>query len=287
MPKPAAQFDAESVRASWDDAADAYAAGQATGRDYYRYAFFGPAQVALCGDVREMRLLDVGCGNGYFAREMAKRGARVTGLDISPRMIAHARRHESAAPLGIEYHVIDAATLPSDLVPQSFDMASSCLALQDMPRVAGVLRGVHVLLRPGGRFVASIAHPCTDTPFRAWERDAAGNKRWLCIDRYFDCGALQYTWSGWGSDFTTEAMHATLEQWIGWILDAGFQLRGLKEPCPTQEALRSHPDLEDAARVPYYLFFDLLKPDGGFHEAADNAPDPGRRRSRKSGSLLP
>ena len=183
MPKPAEKFDAESVRASWDEAADVYAAGQATGRDYYRYAFFGPAQVALCGDVRGMRLLDVGCGNGYFAREMARRGARVTGIDLSPRMIAHAQRHETAAPLGIDYHVMDAATLPAAFPAQSFDMASSCLALQDMPQVGKVFQGVRSLLRPGGRFVASIAHPGTDTPFRVWERDSNGNKRWLCIDR--------------------------------------------------------------------------------------------------------
>ena len=86
MPKPAARFDVESVRASWDDAADVYAEGQTSGRDYYRYEFFGPAQLALCGDVREMRVLDVGCGNGYFARELARCGARVIGIDVSPRM---------------------------------------------------------------------------------------------------------------------------------------------------------------------------------------------------------
>ena len=99
MPKPAARFDVESVRASWDDAADVYAEGQASGRDYYRYEFFGPAQLALCGNVREMRVLDVGCGNGYFSREMAGRGAHVTGIDISSRMIARAQAHESAASL--------------------------------------------------------------------------------------------------------------------------------------------------------------------------------------------
>ena len=263
MPKPADRFDAQSVRASWEHAADAYAAGQASGRDYYRYDFFGPAQVALCGEVRGRRLLDVGCGNGYFSREMARRGARVTGIDISPRMIDHAKRQESAAPLGIEYRVLDAAALAAFFPRQSFDMATSCLALQDMPEVPKVLQGVQSLLRPGGRFVVSIAHPCTDTPFRVWERDESGNKRWLCIDRYFDSGPLQYSWSGWGSDFTSEAMHATLEQWVDWTREAGFELRGLREPRPTPEALQLHPDLEDAARVPYYLFFDLMRPAAG------------------------
>ena len=260
MPKPAARFDAESVRDSWDRAAGAYAQGQASGCDYYRYEFFGPAQLALCGDVRGMSVLDVGCGTGYFAREVARRGARVTGIDISPRMIEHAEQQESTGSLGIEYHVLDAATLPAGFVPQSFDMATSCMALQDMPNAEKVLRGVYGLLRPGGRFVASITHPCTDTPFRVWERDGGGKKRWLCIDRYFERGPLEYTWSGWGREFTTEAIHATLEDWLGWILGAGFQLRALKEPCPTDQALGTRPDLEDAARVPYYLLFDLVRP---------------------------
>jgi ubiquinone/menaquinone biosynthesis C-methylase UbiE len=230
MPKPATRFDAESVRASWDHAADAYAQAQTSGHDYYRYEFFGPAQLALIGDVRAMSVLDVGCGNGYFAREMARRGARVTGIDISPRMIEHAAEQESAGSLGIEYHVLDAAVLPAHFVPRSFDLATSCLALQDMPNVEKVLRGVHALLRPGGRLVASITHPCTDTPFREWERDSSGKKRWLCIDRYFERGPLEFTWSGWGRDFTTEAIHATLEDWLGWILEAGFQLRAKRAP---------------------------------------------------------
>jgi SAM-dependent methyltransferase len=260
MPKPAARFDAESVRDSWDHAAGTYAQGQASGCDYYRYEFFGPAQLALCGEVRGMGVLDVGCGAGYFAREVARRGARVTGIDISPRMIEHAKQQGSTGSLGIEYHVLDAAQLPAGFSPQSFDMATSCMALQDMPSVDKVLRGVYGLLRPGGRFVASITHPCTDTPFRVWERDGGGKKRWLCIDRYFERGPLEFTWSGWGREFTTEAMHATLEDWLGWILGAGFQLRALKEPCPTDQALGTRPDLEDAARVPYYLFFDLVRP---------------------------
>jgi SAM-dependent methyltransferase len=259
MPKPIARFDAGSVRDSWDRVADAYAQSQASGRDYYRYEFFGPAQLALCGEVRGLSILDIGCGNGYFARALAQRGARVTAIDISPRMIGHAQRQEAAQPLGIEYHVLDAAALASGFGAQSFDMATSCMALQDMPAIGQVFRAVHGLLRPGCRFVPSITHPCTDTPHRVWEKDANGAKRWLCIDRYFERGSFEYTWDGWGPGFTTEGFRAPLEDWFGWILEAGFELRALKEPHPTEEALRKHPDLEDATRVPYYLIFDLMR----------------------------
>jgi 2-polyprenyl-3-methyl-5-hydroxy-6-metoxy-1,4-benzoquinol methylase len=88
MPERSERCDAVSVRDDWDTASDAYAEGQATGHDYYRLEFFGPAQVALCGEVQGLRLLDVGCGTGYFAREMARRGAVVTAVDSSPGMRA-------------------------------------------------------------------------------------------------------------------------------------------------------------------------------------------------------
>ena len=259
MPKPITRFDSGSVRESWDRVADAYAENQATGRDHYRYAFFGPAQLALCSEVRGLSVLDVGCGNGYFSRALARLGARVCGIDISPRMIEHAKQQEKTEPLGIGYQVLDAASLPAGFAPQSFDMATSCMALQDMPGIEKVLRGVHALLRPGCRFVASITHPCTDTPHRVWERDENGAKQWLCVDRYFESGPFEFTWDGWGPGFKTEGFRAPLENWFGWILDAGFQLRAFKEPRPTGDALRKHPDLEDAGRVPYFILFDLVR----------------------------
>jgi ubiquinone/menaquinone biosynthesis C-methylase UbiE len=259
MPESVVEFDADSVTRAWDYAAEAYAQGQATGRDYYRYEFLGPAQVAVCGDVNDLRLLDVGCGAGYFSRQMARRGAHVIGIDISPRMIEQARRVEATTPLGIEYRIGDAAAIDAVFPAESFDAATSCLALQDMPAVAEVLRGIRTVLRPNGRFVASITHPCSNTPFRAWARDEAGRKRWLCLDRYFEQGPIECAWPNWAYEFTTPLAHATLEDWFEWILKAGFRIRGLREPRPDEQALFSRPDLEDATRMPYFLILDLVR----------------------------
>jgi SAM-dependent methyltransferase len=256
----APRLDADAVRAAWDRAADGYVARQRAGGDVYRSAFFGPAQIAMCGDVRGLRVLDVACGGGYFARAMAERGARVTTIDIAPRMIDLARETESLAPLGIDYRVLDAARLDDAFERESFDLATSCLALQDMPDPARVLRHVRALLVPGGRFVASITHPCTDTPLRRWERDEeTGAKRWLCVDRYFERGPIEYRWPWWDDDVRTPALHVPLEDWYAWSLEAGFRIAALREPRPTAEALRAHPELEDAARVPYYVIFDLVR----------------------------
>lgn len=259
MNQKLAKIDVQSVKSAWDFAAEAYALGQASGRDYYRYEFLGPAQIQLCGHVESMTVLDVGCGAGYFAREMSLRGAKVVGVDISPRMIAIAEKSQSTTAPPVDYRVADAVEISSMFPPASFDLATSCLALQDMPDAARVFSAVYEVLNPGGRFVASITHPCSDTPYRAWERDSAGNKRWLCVDRYFDRGAFEYKWRDWAYDFETPAVHATLEDWFEWILAPGFQIRGVREPRPTQQALVSRPDLEDAGRMPYFLIFDLRR----------------------------
>ena len=246
----------EEVRAEWDFAADAYAEAQADGTDHYRLEFFGPAQIALCGDVAGTTLLDVGCGSGYFSRAMAERGATVTGIDLSPKMIAHAKRLGG----GATYEVLSASDLAKRFAPAAFDVATSCMAMQDMPDPAAAFRAVHAVLRPGGRYIFSIDHPCTNMPLRRWELADSGKKQHLCLDRYFQRGPLTYDWPNrWSYPFTTHTFHSTLEDWFAWILDAGFALRGFREPVPTREVLRKHPGLADATRMPYFALFDLVR----------------------------
>jgi SAM-dependent methyltransferase len=194
---------------------------------------------------------------------MARKGAEVTAVDVSPEMLRHAERLEAEQPLGITYIESDAARLGDIVTPASFDMVTSCLALQDMPDVPEVLGQARRALRPGGRLVVSITHPCTFTPHQKWERDQDGAKQWLCVDRYFERGPLEYPWRGWAYEFTTPGLHAPLEDWFGWFLEAGFVLVTLREPQPSPEALNRHPDLEDAARVPYYLLLDFILPGPG------------------------
>ena len=262
MPTKAEHFDPSSIRAQWNYAAEAYDRRQSTGGDYYRYEFFGPAQVALCGDVSGRTVLDLGCGAGYFSREMAKRGAKVTGVDISPAQIKHARQHETEEPLGVTYVVLDASDAPAQFPPGSFDLVTSCVALQDMSEPEQAIRGAFALVKPDGRFVTSITHPCTDTPYREWERDATGNKLALKINDYFDRGPFEFTWPAtrYSYQFTTTGLHTTLSEWLTWVIGAGFVLRRIQEPRPTEQALVKHPDLEDCDRLPYFLFIDAVRP---------------------------
>src|SRR5262245_59602595 len=102
-------FDDDTARAAWNGGARAWDECVTTGADFYRLEVHGPGLLAACEPVGGLDALDLGCGQGYFARELARRGARVVGIDLSDKMIAHARAHEQREPLGITYQVLSAA----------------------------------------------------------------------------------------------------------------------------------------------------------------------------------
>jgi 2-polyprenyl-3-methyl-5-hydroxy-6-metoxy-1,4-benzoquinol methylase len=109
------------------------------------------------GDV----ILDIACGAGRFARRMAELGARVVAFDQSENFIERAReRTPEESP--IEYHVLDAAD-PEALAAlgmRRFDKAVCTMALMDMPQIDPLPALLTSLLKPGGRFVFSVTHPC-------------------------------------------------------------------------------------------------------------------------------
>src|SRR5688572_6587994 len=124
----------ERARTWWDESADAWDDFVESGLDYYRTELHGPALLELCVDVRSLDVLDLGCGQGWFARQLARRGARVIGVDWSERLIEHARRHEAREPLGIAYCVGDAARAERTFAAASFDLITGCMSIMDMPR---------------------------------------------------------------------------------------------------------------------------------------------------------
>lgn len=112
-----------------------------------------------------MRVLEIACGTGWFARRMSARGARVTAIDISDEMLRLARAldGEGSPP---DYRCVD-VTSPaavSVLRGESFDLMVCNMALQDIHDLRALFRHLRPLLKTGGRFVSSFVHP--DNPER-------------------------------------------------------------------------------------------------------------------------
>lgn len=115
----------------------------------------------LIGDPRGMAVLDVACGEGFYTRMIAKRGAaRVVGVDLSEGMIELARQQ---AGLGIQYIVGDARELPDD----EFDMVLAAYLLnyaRDRDELQSMCEGIARSLRPAGRFVTVNCNPALNFP---------------------------------------------------------------------------------------------------------------------------
>lgn len=231
-------------------------------RCYYRHEVHGRALLAACEPLQARRVLDLGCGQGYFTRELARRGAEVSGIDVADGLLELAKARESREPLGIDYRRLSASTVADHWPAGTFDLVAACMALQDVADVGGALRGVYTVLRPGGRMVFSVPHPASDMPLREWERDGAGQKRYLKVDQYFETGPtvchwnmprLRYHWS-------TPYWRYTLSEWVALATGAGVAITMLHEPRPTAAQVTASPNLDDGSRVPFFLIFDLGKP---------------------------
>jgi SAM-dependent methyltransferase len=111
------------------------------------------AQAGLAG----ARVLDVACGSGRASRELARRGAVVTGVDISAEMVALGREVEAADPLGIEYVITD---VTGAALTGPYDGVVCMWGLTDIDDLGGALDTVARTLRPGGFFVCCFLHPC-------------------------------------------------------------------------------------------------------------------------------
>lgn len=121
----------------------------------------------LIGDVSDVTVCDLACGQGHLARLLAQHGAHVTGIDSSSKLIALAQHDEANTPLGIHYTVGDAQRIES-LPAAPFQGVVCNLALMDIPDLMAVYRVVWQILQPQGWFLFSITHPCFEAPHALW-----------------------------------------------------------------------------------------------------------------------
>ena len=163
------------VRRIWDGNAEFWDSRMGDGNRWHR-ELIAPNQERLLGLREGEAVLDVACGNGNFARRMAELGADVVGFDVSEKMIERAKARGSDGPGRTEYRVIDASDGEAvrSLGRRRFDAAVCTMAMMDMPTISPMLSALGHVLKPGGRFVFSVMHPCfnsTSTRFVLEESD--------------------------------------------------------------------------------------------------------------------
>jgi len=224
----------------WDQNADYWDEHMGEGNAFHKL-LLEPTQLSLLALETGERVLDIGCGNGQFARKMASLGVNVVGVDAADRMIENARRRtpEGAEPAGsVCYKVTDASDESAMLTlgEDSFDAVVSTMALMDIASIAPVVRAAKRLLKPSGRLVFSVMHPCFNSTegftkvFEHEERDGEFIERLsVRVTQYIK----PHTHKGLamrGQPVAHNYFHRPLSALLGVFFEAGFVVDGQEEP---------------------------------------------------------
>jgi SAM-dependent methyltransferase len=188
----------------------------------------------LLGELQGERVCDLACGEGYLARELASRGALVTGVDISESLLAHARQRSTGFAIS---YVHDDAQRLEKLDAQIFDAVVCNMALMDIQDIRLTFQAVYRVLRNAGRFVFVVLHPCFETPFQApdspIEMDEQGNFVAVRIRRYLEEGF--WNSGGDGMRGRVGAYHRTFSTYLNTLLESGFKIARVSEPSFIRE----------------------------------------------------
>ena len=222
----------ETIAPFWDEYVGAD--GNATHRE-----LIAPAQLELLGLRPGERVLEVACGNGQFARTMARLGVGVVACDFSETFLEAARRHTAAAGItAIRYEWCDATDEAALLAldPGPFDAVVCTMALMDMAEVAPLARAAATRLRIGGRLVFSVLHPAfgnSRTAFYAERREEGTEmvtEYGIKVPAYLDIPPRLGLGIA-GQPVEHVYFHRPLQALLEPFFAAGFALDGLREPA--------------------------------------------------------
>jgi SAM-dependent methyltransferase len=222
--------------------------------DPIKVSYDRPTILAMAGDVRGKRVLDVGCASGGLSEVFAERGASVVGVDLNPRLIDRARERLGSKA---EFRVADIAAPMPFLESGSFDVVAASLVLHYLADWGPPLREFARILRPGGALLISTHHPTQDVMIATPPAP------------YFETVLLTDTWRKGGREFQVRFYHRPISAIVDALADAGFLVERIPEPVPDPDAFSDRAFYERIRRGPWFLFIRAVTRPGAEHAAAN------------------
>lgn len=211
-----------------------------------------PALKALLPDLAGRKVLDLGCGFGWFCRAARAIGAaEVHGVDVSENMLAKARQATTDGAISYAREDLEQITLPT----AAFDLVYSSLTLHYLEMLERLMAEVSRALVPGGRLVFSAEHPIYTAPSApGWTVDAAGRKVWP-VDGYLAEGPRITDWLAKG----VIKQHRTIGTYLNLLIGLGFTLTHVEEWGPTSAQIAAQPALAIERERPAFLLVAAQK----------------------------
>lgn len=203
---------------------------------------------AMLPPVAGLKILDLGCGFGYFARwAVAEGAAHVTGLDLSEKMLAEAAKTCAGLPVTLARADLETADLGAD----QYDLVFSSLAVHYLADFDAFLARVRKAVRDDGRFVFSMEHPVFAARANPeFVTDANGNQV-AAVAQYLREGERRTNWIAEG----IVKYHRLISTTIMALKRAGFELDAIEEWAASDQDIAAHPEWEKERYEPMFLLF--------------------------------
>lgn len=209
-------------------------------------------------NLQRKKVLDAGCGFGYYSFFAAQLGAIVTAVDFAPEMIDLGRKLSVERNVQIEFRVADISDL-SSFENGSFDVVISGMDLE-MPDINLAFSEFARILVTGGQFLFSVPHPITH--HGSWQTTASGENLFFKLDNYFTRGPFI-------SDEWFDEQHRPvrfrryrrpIQDYTEGLANNNFVIARLLEGEPPAESKDTDPVLyNELKRVPCYLIIQAVK----------------------------
>jgi len=215
-----------------------------------------PYILELIGDVRGKRVLDAGCGGGFYSLWLSEKGAKVLGIDSSEEMINIAKRKASRKKLDAKFLVGDVSNLKIE--DGVFDLVLSTLVLMDEKELDKAVSELVKVTRNGGDIIVSVQHPILTAG--DWERES-GQKLFRKLDNYFVEKELEAVWENERKELIFfKYYHRSLQAYTQPFLERGCVLTHLIEPHPHKMYKTLNPrEYEDTKRIPHFIISKFQK----------------------------
>lgn len=228
--------------AEWDKVADLWHRETGEKGLWHQKHDIDPVIFNILGKVKGKKILDLGCGNGYFARLLAKRGARLIAVDISSKLIDLAKAEEKRKPLGIIYFLGDAANLEK-IKSNSFDIVVANMSLMDIKNAEGAVKEVSRVLKRGGRFIFSIVHPAFHDARQYWIICKCGDKKYYSrvVFKYLSSSSEKsiFPLGIFRKEFKRTQYHRPVTAYFNYLKNAGFLVSDFQEIATKKQVTRA------------------------------------------------
>ncbi len=246
----------------WDELADWYNGWVGKGGSKYHRRLAIPTLLKLLNPQAGERILDIGAGQGVLAPDIAAAGADYTGVDVSGRLLAFARKNHQGKGRFIK---CDAAKLhhASQLQVASFDAAVFLLSIQDMNPLAPILASAEKMLRPQARIVILMTHPAFRIPRQSgWGYDEKRKLQYRRIDRYLSPLTVPMKPYGGESSGANISFHRPIHHYINSLSDVGFHISRMEEVAVGGQSIkqkRSSAEMAADREIPVFLGLSAVR----------------------------